>query len=99
MPKIIKSDEALQDLSEIWYYIHRREQSSEVADMVIEWIANKMEALSRSPFIGRERVDLAPHLRSFPIGSYIIIYRPIEDGIEVVHVHHGAQNYPENYKD
>ena len=42
--------------------------------------------------IGRMRDDLQPDLRSFAAGSYLIFYRPIDDGIEVVRVLHGARD-------
>lgn len=31
-------------------------------------------------------------LRSFPVGNYIISYRPIEDGIELISFPYGARN-------
>jgi len=31
-------------------------------------------------------------LRSFPVGSYIIFYVPVPDGIEIVRVMHGRQD-------
>jgi toxin ParE1/3/4 len=36
--------------------------------------------------MGRERTELAPALRSFPIGSYVIFYRPIPDGVEIARI-------------
>jgi toxin ParE1/3/4 len=42
--------------------------------------------------MGRERPDLRAGLRSFTVGSYLIIYRPLADGIEVVRVLHGARD-------
>lgn len=41
---------------------------------------------------GRARSDLAPSLRSFPVGSYLIFYVPLSDGIEVVRVMSGRQD-------
>jgi plasmid stabilization system protein ParE len=34
-------------------------------------------------------------LRSLPVGSYIVFYRPMEDGIIVIRVLHGARYLPE----
>ena len=36
--------------------------------------------------MGRQRDELAPTLRSFPVGRYVIFYRSIEGGIEVARV-------------
>ena len=41
---------------------------------------------------GRARNDLAFNLRSFPVGSYIIFYLPLSDGVEVVRVMNGRQD-------
>jgi toxin ParE1/3/4 len=35
---------------------------------------------------------LAFNLRSFPVGSYIIFYLPLSDGVEVVRVMNGRQD-------
>ena len=37
---------------------------------------------------------MATGLRSLPLGNYIIFYRPIDDGIEVVRILHGARDLP-----
>jgi toxin ParE1/3/4 len=49
--------------------------------------------------VGRLRGDLLPDLRGFVVGRYLIFYRPIEDGIEVVRVFHGARNVEALLKD
>jgi toxin ParE1/3/4 len=37
-------------------------------------------------------VELAPDLRSFPFGWYVIFYTPIQDGIDVVRNLHSARD-------
>lgn len=37
-----------------------------------------------NPKAGRARPELAESIRSFPVGNYILFYRPIQDGIELV---------------
>jgi len=44
------------------------------------------------------REDLAPSLRSFPVGNYLIFYRPITDGVEVVRMLHGARELRRIFK-
>jgi len=50
--------------------------------------------LAETPGMGRARPDLLPDLRSFPLGSYLLFYRPGAGGIEVVRVLHGARDLP-----
>jgi toxin ParE1/3/4 len=42
--------------------------------------------------MGRARPELRPDLRSFPCGAYLILYRAVDDGVEIVRVVHGARN-------
>ena len=42
--------------------------------------------------IGRARPELRENLRSFPYGAYLILYRAIGDGVEIVRVVHAARN-------
>ena len=42
--------------------------------------------------MGTSRDDIGPGLRCFAVDSFLIIYRPIQDGIVVVLVAHGHQD-------
>ena len=44
--------------------------------------------------LGPARPDIAPDLRYFPVRRYLILYRQITDGIEIVRVVHGARDVP-----
>ena len=86
------SDEASADLEEIWIFI--AQDDPDAADRFIRTIVSRFPKLASMPQMGRQRNDLASRLRSFPVGSYIIFYRPMDDGIEVVRVLHGARDFP-----
>jgi len=90
MPKILKSPRAKFDLAEIWDYI--AESSETRADAFIEVVDQKLQIIAERPTIGRSRDELVPALRSFPVGRYVVFYRPIEDGIDVVRVLHSARD-------
>lgn len=90
MSRIVRRKAAKADLKEIWKYIAR--DSPDRADAFLRQLAQKMESLARNPFMGRERSELLPKLRSFPVGNYIIFYRPLSDGIDVVRVLPGAMD-------
>ena len=51
----------------------------------------RFELLSTQPLMGRARPGLAPNVRSFPSNNYVILYIPIRNGIEIVHVVHGRR--------
>jgi len=90
MRVIVKLPRAKSDLVEIWDYI--ADDSEARADTFIETVDQKSNALAGRPNMGRLRDELADGLRSFPVGRYVIFYRPIPKGIEIVRVLHGARD-------
>jgi toxin ParE1/3/4 len=69
------------------------------ATRFVEGILRRCELLAGQPGIGRLRADLAPNLRSFAVGRYLILYRPLDGGIEVARVLHGARNLKAQFPD
>ena len=53
---------------------------------------NANRVLATQPMMGRARDELAPGVRSFPFGRYVVFYMPLDDGIDVVRVLHGARD-------
>ena len=48
--------------------------------------------LGESPYIGRERPELAEGLRSFPVGRFMIFYHVRETGVYIVHIVRSAMD-------
>ena len=91
MSQAILLQSAEIDLSDIWRYVAR--DSPESASRLVNHMRMVCgTTLASNPFIGRTRSDLAPDLRSFPVGSYLIFYRPIQSGVEIVRVLHGSRD-------
>jgi toxin ParE1/3/4 len=90
MPIIIKLPRAKSDLVEIWDYI--ADDSEARADAFVDMIDQKFLTLASNPGIGRPRDELAEDLRSFAVGRYVIFYRPIPEGVEIVRVLHGSRD-------
>ncbi len=90
MPRIVKHPQALQDLDDIWDYI--AEDNPRAADSFIDKIESKCITLANHPEIGPRCETLSPALRFLAINSYLIFYHPLDDGIEVVRVLHGARD-------
>lgn len=84
------SPRAKAELEEIGDHI--ADDSPTNARRFIERLTQKFMALSRHPMIGRARPELRADLRSFPYGAYIILYRAIDGGVEIVRVVHAARN-------
>ena len=83
---------ARSDLDEIWFYI--AQDHPDAADKFVHALVSRFPKLASMPDLGRERKDLSPQLRGLPFGRYVIFYRPMKNGIEVVRVLHGARDLP-----
>ncbi|TAF08155.1 MAG: type II toxin-antitoxin system RelE/ParE family toxin [Nostocales cyanobacterium] len=81
---------AEQDLEDIWVYLAQNNQIA--ADKEIAKILNSLPMLAQFPGMGRNRDDLLPELRSFPVKPYIVFYTPIDDRIEIVRVLHHSRD-------
>ncbi|KYC37847.1 plasmid stabilization protein [Scytonema hofmannii PCC 7110] len=90
MSRVIRTPLAKNDLKEIWNYI--ADYSEERADSLLRVLDEKMQKLAQFPLMGKERAEILDGLRSFPVNNYIIFYRPIDKGIEVIRVLHGARD-------
>jgi toxin ParE1/3/4 len=83
------------DLVEILLYIRR--DNPRAARRLLETIDNKLQLLAEFPGLGRPREELTKSLRSFPIGNYVLFYRPIKDGIQLIRVLHGGRDLPRQF--
>ena len=83
---------ARADLDDIWFYI--AQDNVEAADKFIQLVVARFPKLAGWPDIGRQRKELSPQMRSLVVGQYVIFYRPLENGIEIVRVLHGARDLP-----
>ncbi|MCP9495670.1 MAG: type II toxin-antitoxin system RelE/ParE family toxin [Pyrinomonadaceae bacterium MAG19_C2-C3] len=91
------SEDAREDLREIWEFVSAKDAGS--ATRLLKQITDKFDTLLSFPSAGRERNDLIVGLRSFAAGNYIIFYQPIDDGIEVLRVLHGSRDVSSAFDD
>ena len=79
------------DLDEIWCYVASFDVRA--ADHWLDAVERRFKILAEQPEAGQSRADLASKLRFLPVGNYLIFYRPIENGVEIARVFHGARDY------
>lgn len=93
MANYIINPGADQDLDEIWEYI-----AMDSVDAAVRWDTKLREAfdlLGRNPGAGHTRKDLTDEPVLFwPVGKYLIIYRPHEQGAEILGVTQGSRDIP-----
>jgi antitoxin ParD1/3/4 len=87
---------ALDDLDEIWNYIAK--DSPDAADRVESAIFEACKGIARNPTIGSKRGEITPLpvrfwvVTRFP--SFIVVYQPDSDPIQIVAVLHAQRNLP-----
>ena len=84
------SDLAELDLTETWFYIARDNPSA--ADRLVERILKTCDLLAQGRHAGEGRDDLSPGARIFTVAPYVVVFRPSEEGIEVIRVIHSARD-------
>lgn len=90
MSRVRKLPQAQEDLLDIWVRIAA--DSPFHADHFLDLLDDKMRLLAGTPGIGRSRAELSPGLRGLPMDNYVIFYRQVSMGIEIVRVLHGARD-------
>ncbi|HEY0302663.1 MAG TPA: type II toxin-antitoxin system RelE/ParE family toxin [Rhizomicrobium sp.] len=88
--RVVYSPEAEAELVEIAGYI--AQDSERQAEAFVARLRKKAEAISHMPRIYRRRDDLGLGLRSAVVGKHLIVFRIMDDGIEVSRVVHGARD-------
>jgi len=91
MAKLLYSASAESDLLEAWLYV--AEDSVAAADRMLDQIDAQASLLLDQPFMGRDRRELSPGIRSWPTSTpYILFYFTHAQGIVVARVLHHARD-------
>lgn len=91
MSRVVHSPGSRADLNEIWDYIAA--DNVPAADRLAGKFDDAFALLADHPRIGRIRDEIGPEIRSFAVGNYVILYRAITDGVDIVRVVHGARDF------
>ena len=90
MSRLIFSPSARQDLTEIFDFIARDKPVA--ASKWIDLIEEKCKLMAETPEFGEKRPEFGANIRSSLVGRYVIFYRTIVSGIEVVRVISGDRD-------
>jgi plasmid stabilization system protein ParE len=88
--KYVVGARAEQDLKDIWRRI--APDNERAADDLLIRILDKIELAAGQPLIGSPRPEFSPTARILIEGRYVVIYEPVDYGIFVVAVVHGARD-------
>jgi toxin ParE1/3/4 len=90
MSRLRFSRRAERDLNRIGDHIKKHNPAA--AERWVDLIESKCRSLAEQPGLGRSRSELRQDLRSLTVGNYLIFYRPVEGGIEIVRALHGRRD-------
>jgi len=89
MTRLVITPQAERDLEKIGDNIAGDNPAA--ADKLIARLQEVSELLGERPRLGMARPDIAADLRHFPVGNYLVLYRDIGDGVEIVRYAHGRR--------
>lgn len=90
MAQIVYSQTSKDDLLEIWAGLAACNVSA--AERLMDDLEAATQLLATQPLIGKARREFGAGIRSFPVRDYVLVYRPIPGGVELVRVVHGARD-------
>jgi toxin ParE1/3/4 len=90
VPQVRYTVRARRDLIDIWLEIN--DVNPTAADDLYNRLEARAEILRRFPESGPVRPDIAPEARVLVELPYLILYRIIPEGAQIVRVLHGARN-------
>ena len=91
MSQIILDRDAKADLIDIWQYIAQDNEAA--ADRMLDRIWDGFRVIARFPNGGTMRPELAPQLRCYSVGNYVIYFRlATGGGVEIARVLHGSRD-------
>ncbi|MGB8817375.1 MAG: type II toxin-antitoxin system RelE/ParE family toxin [Rhizobiaceae bacterium] len=89
--RLVRSQFADNDIESIADYI--AQDNPNAALRWIDDIEEKLNAIAETPKLGAHRPEIMEDLRTVALGKYIICYRPIVGGAEILRVFHGARQW------
>jgi plasmid stabilization system protein ParE len=90
--RYVLAPRAALDLVEIWRYI-KEQASGAIADRVESTIRERIVFLAGNPGAGHLRKDLTDaDVKFFPIYSYLIVYRPQTNPLQIASILHGRRD-------
>jgi toxin ParE1/3/4 len=90
MSRYLISPSASRDLNAIADYFLTR--NVDAGEKLFHEFTKKCQYISQFPNLGKSYSYLRPSLRGLPLDGYIIFYRVVNDGVEIVRVVSGRQD-------
>jgi toxin ParE1/3/4 len=93
MPHVNWSDVAVDDLRAIGRYIGEEQHRPSTAAMIMREIGSHCDYVARAPYTGTARPDLDEGIRITFCKRWVIVFRPSDDGIDVLRIVDGSRDF------
>lgn len=90
-PQFRLTKPAVRDIEQIADYI-AQQAGLEQAEGFLSKLNDKFVKITQFPKLGRQRNEILPHLRSLSLESYLILYLPMEQNIDILRVVSGYRD-------
>jgi toxin ParE1/3/4 len=94
--KIIVSDEADNDLMQIFSYLSQR--SPQATQSLLDEINRRFVNLESFPLLGAPRPDLGQDVRSAVVSPYMVLYAVRRDHVTILRVLHGGRDIEAEFR-
>lgn len=91
----VVAPKAGRDLIKIWKHI--AVDSVKNADRMYERFLHTFAALGKTPLLGVASDRIEPSVRKFPLGNYVIYYKPRKTRVWISRVIHGKRRQKKAY--
>lgn len=92
MPSVHYLPDARHDLKNIGRFIAEQSSSLEISRRYLTKIRERCELHAIHSEMGTLRPDIGYNIRCFSVDSYVVFFRPITTGVEVIMVAHGFRD-------
>lgn len=89
MPVVEKSSRAETDAIEIW--LHIADDNPAAADELLIKFEHRLESLARMPESAEAVPMFGKSMHRSVVGNYVLYYRPVTNGIQLVRILHSAR--------
>jgi toxin ParE1/3/4 len=90
-PQFRLTEPAVRDIEQIADDIARKSGLAQ-ADRFLTRLDAKFSKIAQFPNLGRQRNEILPELRSFPIDQYLILYIPKSQNVDILRVVSGYRD-------
>ena len=88
---------ATKDLNEIANYF--KSTNIEAGEGFFREFNRKCQQIVAFPNSGKSYAEIRPDLRGLSFQGYVIFYRILEDGVEILRILSGRRNFPDFFQD